>query len=617
MVSWFAHWRPILQMLPDTAPMQFNTAFCFVLCGLGLVLLTTRKAHLAPWLGGTAMLLTSLTLVEYLTGWDLGIDQLFSKPYFEAVTSYPGRMAPLAAVCFIFIGAEIVLANVKKHPARHRAALGLLACVVTAIAIVALAGYAFQMQPAYGWGAYSQMAVNTAAAFLVLSSGLLAWTWQMVRWENSSFLRWLPVTGAATLMVMVAIVSAVNMADLKEATTWRRHTYQVISAAKVFEDSFIEQQRDARGYVTVKTPDLLVAYHGDTNLCAEKFNRLVELTSDNPAQQVRLKAIAAAMQNAVVYDDRIISLYERSGPQAVLQLDATGEGRATVGQVLNGLKIFTDEEQKLLSFREAKEEADYHSVKNLLVFGSVLAVVLLMVANYMASHELKVRRRIESRLSETLNVQNAILGSSSYAIIALDPKGYVRTFNPAAERMLGYSAAEVIGKATPMLWRDPAEVAAQAEKISRELGRPVKPGIEIITGKTVQVTADEYEAVYVRKDGSRFPALISLSTLADASGVITGFLGVVSDITQRKQAEAEREKLIAELQTALAEVKTLSGMIPICGWCKNVRNDNGYWSSVEQYVRAHSEATFSHGMCPDCAKKFEADLFKATDSHGS
>ncbi len=83
------------------------------------------------------------------------------------------------------------------------------------------------------------------------------------------------------------------------------------------------------------------------------------------------------------------------------------------------------------------------------------------------------------------------------------------------------------------------------------------------------------------------------------------------ELLHRRRVEIEREKLIAELQQALAEVKTLSGMIPICGWCKNVRADEGYWQSVEQYVRAHTDVTFSHSMCPRCSEKFKADIRQA------
>jgi hypothetical protein len=75
------------------------------------------------------------------------------------------------------------------------------------------------------------------------------------------------------------------------------------------------------------------------------------------------------------------------------------------------------------------------------------------------------------------------------------------------------------------------------------------------------------------------------------------------DISQRKNAEAERERLIRGLRAALADVRTLRGLIPICAWCKKIRNDGGYWEQLEAYIKNHSEADFTHGMCPDCAKE--------------
>ena len=99
--------------------------------------------------------------------------------------------------------------------------------------------------------------------------------------------------------------------------------------------------------------------------------------------------------------------------------------------------------------------------------------------------------------------------------------------------------------------------------------------------------------------------------VADEAGNITGFLGVIGDITERKHNEAEREKLIGELQKALAEVKTLSGLIPICGWCKSIRSDKGFWQSVEQFVGTRTDATFSHGICPTCKEKMTAEIARS------
>jgi len=165
-----------------------------------------------------------------------------------------------------------------------------------------------------------------------------------------------------------------------------------------------------------------------------------------------------------------------------------------------------------------------------------------------------------------------------------------------------------------MLWRDPADVAAQAEEMSRKMGRTIKPDVSVIIDRPVLSDAEEYEALYVDKAGRRFPALISLTALADEAGVTTGFLGIIADITDRKKNEDEREKLIGELQRALTEVRTLSGLIPICGWCKSVRSDKGFWQSVEQYVAAHTSASFTHGICPGCAGKMKAELVQRRQS---
>jgi len=89
----------------------------------------------------------------------------------------------------------------------------------------------------------------------------------------------------------------------------------------------------------------------------------------------------------------------------------------------------------------------------------------------------------------------------------------------------------------------------------------------------------------------------------DASGNIIGVVGISRDITGSKLLQAEREKLILELQDALAKIKKLSGLVPICAWCKKIREDNGYWNSLDQYLAEHSDAILSHGICPDCAQK--------------
>jgi hypothetical protein len=290
-VSWCAHWRPVLQMVPNSAPMQHNTAVGFVLLGLAMILLTTSLGARAPWPAGAAALLALVAPLQYFFGWNLGIDQMFLRPFFEAKTAYPGRMSPLAAVCFVVSGSAIVLAGMRPKWAHRHTVGGLLACTVGVIALVALLGFVFGIESAYSWGSYSKLAVATAMLFLLLGVGLLAWFWREARREDANFLRWLPIAGSVTLMLMITFVSSVTMADLGKATFWRKHTIQVILSAQAFEENLVDLQRGVRGYVTLGDTAALASYQ--TSLKAEPamFDELVTLTADNPIQQRRLRAL--------------------------------------------------------------------------------------------------------------------------------------------------------------------------------------------------------------------------------------------------------------------------------------------------------------------------------------
>jgi PAS domain S-box-containing protein len=137
-------------------------------------------------------------------------------------------------------------------------------------------------------------------------------------------------------------------------------------------------------------------------------------------------------------------------------------------------------------------------------------------------------------------LQSAIFNSANFSSIATDEKGVIQIFNVGAERMLGYMAAEVMNKITPADISDPQEVIARAKALSAELGTTITPGFEALVFKASRGIEDIYELTYIRKDGSRFPAIVSITALRDASGGIIGFLLIGTDNTARKQVEAER-----------------------------------------------------------------------------
>jgi PAS domain S-box-containing protein len=120
--------------------------------------------------------------------------------------------------------------------------------------------------------------------------------------------------------------------------------------------------------------------------------------------------------------------------------------------------------------------------------------------------------------------------------------------------------------------------------------------------------SDIYEKEYRKKDGTVFPIELRTTLLRDKDGTPKSMWATVRDITERKQVEKDREKLILELLEAMKNVKTLRGLLPICASCKNIRDDKGYWKQIESYIRDHSDAEFSHGICPDCIKRLYPDI---------
>ncbi|MBU6994109.1 hybrid sensor histidine kinase/response regulator [Ferrovum myxofaciens] len=157
-------------------------------------------------------------------------------------------------------------------------------------------------------------------------------------------------------------------------------------------------------------------------------------------------------------------------------------------------------------------------------------------------------RRRQVALPITGALQNAIFNSANFSSIATDAKGVIQIFNVGAECMLGYTAAEVMNKITPADISDPQEVIARAKALSLELGTPITPGFEALVFKASRGIEDIYELTYFRKDGSRFPAVVSVTALRDAQDAIIGYLLIGTDNTARKQVEAEQKKLNQRLR---------------------------------------------------------------------
>ena len=203
-------------------------------------------------------------------------------------------------------------------------------------------------------------------------------------------------------------------------------------------------------------------------------------------------------------------------------------------------------------------------------------------------------REIEEALRESEQRFKAMFEHSNDGILVADTeKKRFLLGNPTICRMLGYAPEEIPGLGVADIHppEDLPYVFDQFEKQARK---------EVAVAKDLPVK---------RKDGGIFYADVSSFPIA-LSGK-TYLVGAFRDTTERRQAEAERERLIVELREALAKVKTLSGLLPVCANCKKVRDDQGYWNLIELYLEDHSEVDISHGICPDCARELYPEVYES------
>src|SRR5688500_12039539 len=171
------------------------------------------------------------------------------------------------------------------------------------------------------------------------------------------------------------------------------------------------------------------------------------------------------------------------------------------------------------------------------------------------------RKRAEDALLKAGALQSAIFNSANFSSIATDAKGVIQIFNVGAERMLGYKAVEVMNKITPADISDPQEVIARATALSDELGTPITPGFEALVFKASRGIEDIYELTYIRKDGSRFPAVVSVTALRDAQDGIIGYLLIGTDKTGRTQGREGLQKAGASLR-AIYRTDNFSSIAP-------------------------------------------------------
>lgn len=312
------------------------------------------------------------------------------------------------------------------------------------------------------------------------------------------------------------------------------------------------------------------------------MNSLINSSDIEDERQVALLK-TGALQKAILNSANFSSI--ATDAQGVIQIFNVGASRMlgyTAGEVINKVtpadisdaqEIITRAEAltkelgtpikpgfEALVFKATRDIEDIYELTYIRKDGSRLPAVVsvtalrdaneLIIGYLLIGTDNTARKQAEEALIKAGALQSAIFNSANFSSIATDAKGVIQIFNVGAERMLGYTANEVVDKITPADISDPQEIITRAEALTISLGTPIKPGFEALVFKAKRGIEDIYDLTYIRKDGSRFPALVSVTALRDINEVIIGYLLIGTDNTAGKKAEAIVQERNIQLENA-------------------------------------------------------------------
>lgn len=350
---------------------------------------------------------------------------------------------------------------------------------------------------------------------------------------------------ALTVLGIIGVVSYRSTVNLVNTTRWVTHSHEVIEHLGSLRAGLSEARDAARAYFITGGEEYRTRHNEATGTIETSIARLSSLIEDNPSQQRKLEELRGSIARQLDLEKSALDSRQgsRAAPGIELDTRTTADIRAFISEM-------ESDERALLAVRSQATESKAKTTALVLMIGALLGVVFIGSVIYLLRIEIAGRKRVESQLRDSSRLQQAILNAANYTIISVSPDGLIRTLNTAAQRWLGYSADEVVGKSTPEIFHVREEVERRARELSAELGVGIEPGFEVFVAKARRGVPDENEWTYVRKDGTTFPILLSVTAMRDRAGNITGFLGIGSDIAERKEAERrlrESEKRYRDL----------------------------------------------------------------------
>jgi PAS domain S-box-containing protein len=663
--GWLLGIRALVQIRPSFAPMLPSAAVCFLMTGFALLALAKGKNLGSRGCGVVLAALVTLTVIAQLTNPGLKIGPLASGTRFVDPDdpTEPMRMAPNTATAFLLVGLALALAGRRGGEPAAFAGGGASGIAALSLSTVALVGYALGIEPAFGWGRMLPMAPQTAVGLAIVGFAIVAVVGRPDLAPEHSRKRWLAflvgVAGATTTLLLWQALAAEQERALQ--TLLDAETLSVRSAltsslqldlealvrlARRWEDRVrpdrAQWEKDAGDYIKDFPVYLAIAWadpQGTVRWVVPLTGNERILGIDFTADARRRAAVDAArrINGARIYGplelllggrgfgvlvplspqggmggfitagfrgthflDSVLSTQWLSNHHISLLLAGEPLGLASPGSPLSrelrslNTWSFLGQQWSLevtptTSWADRQRSAlPQTALGGGLLFSGLLAWSVLSTGAARSMNDRLLREGAERRVAERERDKFFSLSIDMLCISNTD--GYFKRLNPAFEKTLGYTVEELTGR--PFLdFIHPDDVAPTLAEVEKQFAGGVP--------------TMHFENRYRCKDDSyRWLAWTSMPDLE--SGMM---YALARDVTLRKGLEAEQERLILELRSTLAQVRTLSELLPMCSGCRRIKDDaDDSWNQLELYLSKKNSGTqVSHDMCPECMQKLYPD----------
>jgi PAS domain S-box-containing protein len=346
------------------------------------------------------------------------------------------------------------------------------------------------------------------------------------------------VVGFGAVLAILLLIAGITWNNGEQSVAGVKlvdHTREVLAA---FDDlGYRAERAENRQWAYFLTRETNFLVQRDTALAEMKtaLRHLESLTADNPAQQERVRRIVTAVDRRVRLLIDTQAMFDAQGFKAAQPLFNDGQEASAIVR-----KIRQEAERDEHALLLQRKDSETSRVKVIAASIVLLLALLAMLSVWMrkiVSRRAVAEQELQQPLLKAGALQDAIFNSANFSSIATDAQGVIQIFNVGAERMLGYAAAEVVDQITPAGISDSQELIARAAALSLEFDATITPGFEALVFKASRAIEDIYELTYIRKDGSRFPAIVSVTALRDAQDKVIGYLLIGTDNTARKLAE--------------------------------------------------------------------------------